>query len=296
MDTDQNKDQKVKKEQSETDTPIQSSSNNLVNKNPMNTSEGTTNPPGIISIDDRTVLATIIADLHIQLSDREFKLRAALEEKAQAEKKYLKLLESDEEQKSRITNLMVQLADAKTQYEEVSRRCQQLEAQNAELKQQIADLHKKLGEQQVKIDKLEINLNQTIDKISSVSLREAMRVLDNYLVREILGSKNQMIKHGVYTINQVAKCKEPTIQTKYIAWQNGNPPVSVDDINYIKYFKETGDTIVHKEWRNRSKEELHSPKDGVADIQQSKEKMLELLENYCSKEGVDFGYSFINEK
>lgn len=173
-----------------------------------------------------------------------------------------------------------------------------LQKENEILKQLNKELTEKLSLLEEKVTTLEAN-------VSRLSLREAMRALENYCVYEVLESKNKMVRTKVYTISALVKLaqKDPNVKTRLAQFTD----LTDEDFMYLKYFKEVGDEIVHKEYVklvetdsyshisyvSSSKEALLTLEEDDQDAQRSKEKMLTLLETYCKKHSKPFGKTLL---
>lgn len=119
-----------------------------------------------------------------------------------------------------------------------SQQIELLQAENKEKKERNERLKEKLASLEEKVARLEANVNR-------ISLREAMRALENYCVYEILGSKAQMKNRRVYTLPQLQQLSERDANVRESLEKFTK--LSEEDINNLIYFKELGDRFIHAE-------------------------------------------------
>jgi len=146
-----------------------------------------------------------------------------------------------------------------------------LKKTNANLKQELDIMKKDITELKDKISKVEIPL----------SLREAMRALENYCVLEIIGSKSQMIKSSAFTLFDVEKLAKNNFDVADKLKKFNK--LSSKDISYLRFFKKNGDNCAHGDLSSLSANQLFDPQEDEMECQQSKQKMLLLLETYCKE-------------
>lgn len=126
--------------------------------------------------------------------------------------------------------------------------------------------------------------------IHRISVREAMRALENYIVLETLGSKNQMRSRKIYTAKQLSKKIEEDSDIKdsllNSQWKDNYNTV----FDFIDYFKNLGDTIVHD--GDITKDNLyHVLVDGEYEEHEleSIRFMVDQLDIYCNDHNKPYG-------
>jgi hypothetical protein len=202
-------------------------------------------------------------------------------------------------QKEDVEKLATQVTDLSLRNTELSITVQQLKKENAELKEANNYL-------KIRLALIEADLEKVNNKFLRLSLREAMRSLENYCVLEAIGQK-RMVTEGIYTWGKLKPLLSADQELKQkvdqVLVENS---LTVEHMSALAYFKQKGDRIVHDEYvisitawfyvltcRSKavSKESLYDPIETDADLQKKKEQLLATLEFFCQKHSKSFGIS-----
>jgi len=118
-------------------------------------------------------------------------------------------------------------------------------------------------------------------------LREAMRVLEKYIVEELVGSKTKMRERKLYTlVNVETETKnDQALAERWRAFRR----LTEAELTWVTYFKEEGDNLVHAA---PAKDAL-LVSDGNPEEDTVKKKLLDTLSAYCSEAGRPFGKAFM---
>jgi len=162
-------------------------------------------------------------------------------------------------------------------------RCLTLENDNKTLEKRCTSL-----EQEIEALKSEIReLRLELDKIA---VREVMRALEHYVAIDILGSKRQVRKQGLTTLEQLkTSTYAPTLQKK----------MTEDQITLLTVLKDIGDDTVHNRKLPDSMEDLLrclQDEEDDEDDKKNQHALALMLKNYCSRDGVPYGTDPLKKK
>lgn len=161
---------------------------------------------------------------------------------------------------------------------------EQLRATLTRLEKENEVFSQRVGQLEQSLKKITTDLTSVKTNVASLTLREVMRSLENYCVLEVLGSKTQMKNRKIYSFGQLKNCTDTDVQAQFKGWNK----LTENDINTLTYFKEVGDAFAHK-CSVTKKEDLFLPKAEDDEDQQTKIKLLTLLEGYCNNAKKPFG-------
>ncbi len=137
--------------------------------------------------------------------------------------------------------------------------------------QQIAELEHRL-------DNVESSLEELQQQDHTITVREAMGILEDYIVLDIMETKSQIKKTGLINISRIKDKLNP----KYLSFLQKNR-LSEDDMLMFDYLKGRGNSVVHDQRPSTSYEDLRQmaaeDDDDPAD-QLSKTRLLDLLKQY----------------
>lgn len=201
-------------------------------------------------------------------------------------------------QKEDVDALSTQVTDLNLRNTELGITVQQLKKENEALREANNELKLRLA-------LIEADLEKVNNKFLRLSLREAMRSLENYCVMEAIGQE-RMVDDGIYTWGQLKPflVNDPTLKLKMDQVLEENS-LTVQHMNALTFFKKKGDRIVHDEYvidiavslvsffRSKavSKESLYDPIEADSTLQARKEQLLISLESFCQKYSKGFGVS-----
>lgn len=209
-----------------------------------------------------------------------------------------RLLKENQELKDKYENLEKKFQemtlDSSKRLTNLEERLNETQKQNNILQEENNNLSKENAQLKSKIQKLEKKIQDIESKLFQMDSREAVMALENYIVLEILGSKNQMKLNSIYTIKEVQK----TEAYENSKWKTGEKEQKICQI--INYVKEIGNILIHGGNLNSPKEKIESQfklaaqdmndddeMDGSLDI--IAEDMIKLLESCCVKYKKPFG-------
>jgi len=115
-----------------------------------------------------------------------------------------------------------------------------------ELKNENKGLHQEIADLRAKCNELENEMEELRKMCCSISIREALRALENYLAVNILGSKSRVRKEGVFTLATL-------LESKYYTQV---PKEFVEAAGLFAFWKDTGDYIVHTANNSVTSDEL----------------------------------------
>lgn len=153
----------------------------------------------------------------------------------------------------------------------------ELKKDNVELKKENAELKKELGD-----------VKDTLSSLTgSLDLRECLRSLEDYVVRDVVGSKAQMIKQGKYDYEDLStdEKKQYTLV------------LPDEERRLLKLAIKRGSNIHHRLPLTKSQMadiwiDTDDDDDGVKVM---KQKMIDMLDTYCTNQGKPFGVSLFKQ-
>ncbi len=138
---------------------------------------------------------------------------------------------------------------------------------------------RQIGDLQTRLEDLENKVNQMQQKDERITVREVMNILEDYIVLEIMQSKNQVIKTGLRHLSKIKK-HTASQYSKYLR----DKGLDTHDMNILAYLKDVGDGIVHDQRTPKTYEELReliSDDDDEPDDIRAKDRLCQLLQSYA---------------
>jgi len=156
-----------------------------------------------------------------------------------------------------------------------------LREENKKLTEEKKMLSKRLEEMDAKIEVMTLEIRELKERDSPITVREALRVLQDHMSLEIVGSKTKIKKTGLYKLYDIRNDSSTSKDYADFLTRRG---IFEQDIRMLSYLIDVGDDSAHFERPPSSYDDLihlAAEDDDDESDTQSKKRLMDLLRSYC---------------